>query len=492
MKLRVLVIDDQATERLDHYKIIEGMNDGSGSVELVFPKSYKEMLTMIAGERFDVFLVDVILKTNGWNQSLRDIFDAIGERGPVFLVSSMWDSTAMDEARPYIYKNNVKGLFSWRDFTKEDRAPVLTQLTKAIYMEKKLDPTLRLTPNEKITILHLSDLHFGTTHMPHSKLEWREVKEKITSHWPNGPTFIALTGDITDLGHPDEFKQAKEWLKRLVQDWPGWDLPSPRLLMVPGNHDALLPLSVADHLEYDRSSGIIQWKPSSPESPSMTPYAFTPYLQFANDMMGASDWAEDNQHVWIRQEYRHLGVVFFGINTSQKFRNKGRVEKGSASEDNFFALNDRLRNIVKENPDSDHIVVGLGHHPPFDTSKTDQPACDGYKRLCTLGTPTGSSNSQYAHVPRILLCGHVHARVFKIPEQSSDLSTVTVYATTPTLPNGQRSDDAARGFNMIEISRANGAVTGMKGWSYKWDQTNLEKGKDHEFTRNLKGSFTFK
>ena len=69
-------------------------------------------------------------------------------------------------------------------------------------------------------IAHLSDIHFGCECKPAvaAAAEWLH-KEK--------PQLIAITGDITRAGTPEEFADAKAWTDAL---------PSPPLL-TPGNHD---------------------------------------------------------------------------------------------------------------------------------------------------------------------------------------------------------------------------------------------------------------
>jgi 3',5'-cyclic AMP phosphodiesterase CpdA len=51
------------------------------------------------------------------------------------------------------------------------------------------------------------------------------------------PEHIVITGDLTHLGLPDEFRQARLWLDRLGV--------SERITVVPGNHDAYAPASWA-------------------------------------------------------------------------------------------------------------------------------------------------------------------------------------------------------------------------------------------------------
>ena len=76
-----------------------------------------------------------------------------------------------------------------------------------------------------IRILHLSDLHFGPPFIP-------EVGDAIVKIAPKlNADAIVVSGDFTQRAKPDQFEQAREFLRRL---------PNVPRLYVPGNHDVPL------------------------------------------------------------------------------------------------------------------------------------------------------------------------------------------------------------------------------------------------------------
>jgi len=89
-----------------------------------------------------------------------------------------------------------------------------------------------------LTWLHVSDLHFG-----HGDAHYRFDQSGVTSAILRNaesmakrigpPDLIFVTGDIAFSGQPAQYQQAKEWLGRLRSAVGG----SPRLFLVPGNHD---------------------------------------------------------------------------------------------------------------------------------------------------------------------------------------------------------------------------------------------------------------
>ncbi len=115
------------------------------------------------------------------------------------------------------------------------------------------------------TLAHLSDIHLSP--MPRAKrrelmskrmfgyVNWhrgrkfvhrREILDLITSDIvEQKPDHIAVTGDLVNLGLPEEFLRAAEWLHHLG--------PPSKVTAIPGNHDAYVRL----HPE----AGTHHWRP---------------------------------------------------------------------------------------------------------------------------------------------------------------------------------------------------------------------------------------
>jgi 3',5'-cyclic AMP phosphodiesterase CpdA len=141
-----------------------------------------------------------------------------------------------------------------------------------------------------LTFAHISDLHlpfdpklslaqrFSKRQL--SVWSWRrrrslqrpEILSALASDLQSQrPDHIVVTGDITNFSLPGEFRSAASWLEAL--------LPSARLSIVPGNHDALVPVA-----QYE-STGL-----------------------WANWMGGAT--------VAWPYVHRHDGVSFIGLNSA--------------------------------------------------------------------------------------------------------------------------------------------------------------------------------
>jgi 3',5'-cyclic AMP phosphodiesterase CpdA len=91
-------------------------------------------------------------------------------------------------------------------------------------------------------ILHLSDIHFGCE----NKDAVRAAAECAAS---GDFQLIAISGDITQFGHTDEFEAAKAWVETL---------PKP-VMITPGNHDTpyagLIDRAVSPFARYEKYFG---------------------------------------------------------------------------------------------------------------------------------------------------------------------------------------------------------------------------------------------
>lgn len=73
-------------------------------------------------------------------------------------------------------------------------------------------------------IVHLSDLHAGSQYFVPNLLNRALVEINDLA-----PDLVVVTGDLTNMGYRQEYREAKEYLDRLDCE---------RLLVVPGNHDS--------------------------------------------------------------------------------------------------------------------------------------------------------------------------------------------------------------------------------------------------------------
>lgn len=133
---------------------------------------------------------------------------------------------------------------------------------RAILAAPKLDTSdMSRTPQrpkpETVTILHLSDLHFGKNHRFNRDRRYPRAdapslqRALITSLDASGkkPDIVVVSGDLTERGDSREFRQARAFLNTLAKHLK---LKPTHFTVVPGNHDVRWSEDATDSVSNDR------------------------------------------------------------------------------------------------------------------------------------------------------------------------------------------------------------------------------------------------
>lgn len=157
-----------------------------------------------------------------------------------------------------------------------------------------------------LTILHVSDLHFGPPFVP------RVGEAVLRSAHEFNPDIIVASGDFTQRARKEQFQEAREFLDRLP--------PVPKVV-TPGNHD--VPL-------YQFAARVAQ------------PYAG--YREFISDELDS--------------QLRHKGAVIASINSTSPLR---AITNGRITSRQLEFCTDVLQTA---SPDDVRIVVAHHHFAP--------------------------------------------------------------------------------------------------------------------------------
>lgn len=218
-------------------------------IDLDFVEAPAQIRDKVSSGPYDIYFVDLVLAREWGDVSLHRVLEDLAGRGPVVLISSVWDKTNFEELRNEWSHANIRLGFQWREIWEERSRPVVVlQLQKALD-ERRKQENLHLDGDAPVRILHLSDLQFGGFDDSTFRLESQTMGDMVRRVWPgHGPTFIAITGDIAEGGLPEEYRGAETWLKVFVSRFGDWLLPSSRILLVEGNHDVCLPLAASGRI----------------------------------------------------------------------------------------------------------------------------------------------------------------------------------------------------------------------------------------------------
>ena len=207
-----------------------------------------------------------------------------------------------------------------------------------------------------VTLLHLSDLHFGRHHRfasddgPNSLLErlWMDLdglceKDGLT------PDLVVVSGDLAEFGKKAEFEQAIQFLQKLVQ---AIGLPTSRVIIVPGNHD----------INWNLCKSYFEDCAANDELPVRPYFKKLEWFRTAFDKFygGAEGITFRNDEPWSFFEYPELGVVVAGLNSV--IAESHEHHWGFLGEEQLRAFAAKLRPYKER----EFLRVGVMHHNPRD------------------------------------------------------------------------------------------------------------------------------
>lgn len=462
----ILIVDDRAQPngyeegRFEVYQRLQDESYDGRGFAVVCAANQDSARTLIKSQNFDFILLDVLLDQWGDNSDgdlFKDLFSLAAERAPVGLISGGWDQTSMHLVRSHLSLNPAIKLplfFTFNDFKNRAFAALIIQIVSHIRQQRGTF-NLGLQPGEGIRILHLSDLHFGANREIQSLATLADIGlfgDRIKAEWPEtlmgtaGPHLIVVTGDIANTGHPDEYRQAYNWFQSLCKNLE-WELPSPRILAVPGNHDFSVPLCAAKYIRL-QPDGSLKLAAQCDGNDNITRYSFAPYQEFISSVSVASCSACDfSTSAWTEFGFAEYGIVLSGYNTSRKPRPDAWPSRW-LDKDDVLQVRDSFKNFKKHKASSSLFHITLSHHSLIRGSGAREEidnAEEIREQLFGSWCP-----------PNLMLHGHEHKRFGELPS-GNDFMVVT--APSPTVDTTHRPANTAQGVNLINLAREGGKIT---------------------------------
>lgn len=468
-KWKVLVIDDEAKvntpdkdSRYQKYIQLQGQRYDPKEFHLSFadsPGQAKEYLQAGTPEgKPDIVLLDVRLVHWGDDEQgtlFKDLFRRASERYVVALVSAAWDESSMKLVRGFLSENSDIDqplMFTLNDFQSTGFAAICTQIV--LFIRRKMSLySLDLRSGDDLRVLHFSDLHFGSDGTENTLAGIPDINylcDKIMAEWSTGPHFIAITGDIGNTGHPDEYSMAIDWFEKLTIKI-GISLPSPRIFLVPGNHDVSIPLAGVHKLTLSSqkkgtnnqdlkfNSSVVN------QSAKLSKYAGQPFSDFATHISSTHEvWGNVPVGSWTEFGFQEYGVVFSGLNTSKELNIHSWPLRTIDKEDIDAIIECCKRGVISNNING-LLHISLSHHSPVGYGGVREQIDD-------RGDFYLNRFMQNDFAPRLLLHGHNHKRWGTI----QDGKYMIVGAPSPS--GSHQEQGAARGVNLISLEREDSKV----------------------------------
>jgi len=348
MRHNILIIDDEWSDRRDAYdKLAEEIRRRYPGFEVVFLYQEKDdrsdLLIKLRDNKFSAVITDAVLTGKWENISIRNVVEVVPDATPIAVVSYRWDETNAQEMRYAWAKPNCRTFLHWRDIDtykgehgqeqNTKRGQIEYAIESIVYMladREKLDPHLNLDSGEELRIVHISDLHTKQISSEQNEDAVQRIFNKaqtcataILKHWKNkSPAFIAFTGDVSEYGSPAQYEMAHKWIQYFYKCLGQGELPARNILYVPGNHDVNLRIasSARVSIQPDKSGSINAVFNNHDQQPELIKYAYVPFRHFLSKITDCPLLDHDpdsDQFGWLEARFRHLGVIFYGVNTSE-------------------------------------------------------------------------------------------------------------------------------------------------------------------------------
>lgn len=471
MKTRILVVDDQATglgDDEDRQKVYGGLVALPGSqIEIEYARSALDAVELLRRKIFDVVLLDVWLDKGEFlddehGSAFQQIFLEAAKVATVVLISSDWDNTVVPRVNRLLVDNPtiaVPLMLGFDTLRSNHHAAVILQIQARVRQQRD-GLSLSVGPGDPLHILHISDLHFGSKHARETLAGVSKLSNLATaiSRVVDGqPHFIAITGDISNTGHPEEYDEALNWLKLFCKEMD-LQLPNRRVMVVPGNHDFSIPISISRKVvgKLDKNKRLrFSLGASTPRSARLSTYATRGYLDFASAVTGPEVHGRVQQpHCWVEAAFREYGVVFTGLNTCGRTKDDAWPDRWMDGDDATGVVK-TLRALTGR----DLFHVMLSHHPPVRTNGGREPIenVDEFEAVF-LKHPDVT--------PHVIVHGHEHARRGDMPWSNRVLS---VCAPSPSVLESGRPPDSLRGVNLITLKREQSVVRSAQARSIVYE-----------------------
>jgi predicted MPP superfamily phosphohydrolase len=429
------------------------------TISFSYPASSSELRDMLGKKLFSVIILDVFLNEGkfGNNFTLKDVLDIITQNdinkgSPIVLISARWSETTSREINKAFQDGNCRTFLHFGDINDISSAEgggrmgyAAEILTKRIQDHQGVDYTIHYGENDDIRILLISDVHIRGDEM-NEELQ-KAFTDAVRKRWDgSSPTFIALTGDVTQNGDPDLYGKTIEWLRKVVDKIYDSSiiLPSLRIMYVPGNHDVNIKLAAGARIQLEGrkpKNNLISRKGNIQRE--LLQYAFTPARNFF-DSVSNRPLLPTNEIAWVDGCYRHLGVIFYGITTTKVdvFGDEQEDKLRFIDTDSLRLVGERIEEL-KKTCNNSTFIIGLMHHRPSLLSNKDQYRSE-------LKTD-------------LVLCGHDHLfNVLSDEEPPFECHRLVNCAPSFSPNPAVRGRDTLAAVSLIKLNRSGGIVNGIE------------------------------
>lgn len=288
---------------------------------------------------------------------------------------------------------------------KKGKFKILREWLKTEYIENQINCQGNRQPlmYRLSQVLHLSDLHFGTT--DNARIWYAQLAEDLRYELNcSRLDALILSGDIASQSTPDEYAAAKLFISRLCQEF---QLEPQQIVIVPGNHDLNWELAESAYIRTNREDyqGELREGCYLEESGSVIKVRneaiykqkFAHFSRFYQEITG------DNYPLEYDQQYslQHLpeqNLLILGLNSAWQIDHYYRSRASIHPE----VISNVLSQIRRSSDYENCLKIAVWHHPLNNGSEDcikeqgfmERLAAAGF-RLCLHGGIHRAESSSY-------------------------------------------------------------------------------------------------
>lgn len=473
---KVLVVDDEASRNKTYQEVlasrfhVEIINDVSSIVK-------KRVM------QFDLLVIDICLSKNVESLTAFKILEEYNLTIPTVLVSGEWikDTGEPNEfiLRVPNFKNVIK-VVSWNDFNREGSNK---RISEEIFYEFCKNRNIAMSNgSDKCVILHLSDLQFGGGL---TGAAWND-NDRIAKYLDENdiaPDLIVITGDIADKGKKEEYDAAQKWIEQLAKDI--WSCEKElkfehrqRILIVPGNHDYDISVCASDIYNFQFGQDV---KDSFAKKEGAIVFhnqklGFTNFINFACQLTGDSSWYHYlDKGIRVNDRFLDYGFRFLDFNSVYKINSRSCENRF----DQFYCdLSKYSEAELKSSVNNiDGIInIMITHNPP-----------DDFHRSTTDGEKSWNIYQTIIQDNKINMCLYGHTHDTKYSKELRDngglycKNLICIPAPSLRLAAVARTEDADRGFNILELTKEDGQYKKLCVKNYIMKKASIEEKNKDDF-----------
>lgn len=493
---RIAIVDDEMNGEVGRQAFYQNLfGKRFDIVEFV---STPEEIAELPKLEVHAYIIDLVYSGEEYNGiTIDNIISSINavKNVPIILISSKWEIFKTPAMISKLCRfNNIVMCLGWDDVSASAGSTnadgyILNQISTEIGKFYKYTDVVK-ADNDKITILHLSDIQFGDKSTDPSSVFTNYDIVTHLSDLNKVPDIIVITGDIASHGLWSEYEEAYTWLEDFCKNlWSNNVNWGERVVIVPGNHDVDYLACLPDEYEWDYSDKNFTENKSIVKKTSTDLYHKKSMIDFARFMRvvtGDITYLDEYDNLYrVNEKFLNWGIRFYELNTAQDV-SPYTPRKIEIRKNNFNKLK---KNTLKfESKDIYNIIVS--HFGPEDI---------GYRQSDSEKTKKWDTMRTFIESAKVnmYMSGHVHRSEIRClgdngPGARFSRDVIVSTASTCSLSADGRPPEEYRGFNVLELHREDGVVKKVSGYEYRFIGASIESPKMDDVFRNDNVKYNYK